>query len=162
MQFESTADLCDRLGAAVAVIAPGVFRSFGGRSRFGGRVRTIAVHGMSAPVASALADRGAFEILVVDGGGTVDVALLGDRIARIACANGWSGLLVNGAIRDAAACAGLDVGIVAIATCPRRARTGSISSPDVAVPVGGTTIRTGDWLVADEDGVIVSLDSLAT
>jgi regulator of ribonuclease activity A len=95
-------------------------------------------------------------VLVVDGAGVLDCALLGDRLAFLAYQHNWSGLLVNGCVRDAAELEGIDIGIKAVGTHPRRSTQSGRGSRDVPVSFAGVVFRPGDWLYADEDGVLVA------
>lgn len=150
----ATADLVDEHGDAVHSCDLQL-RSYGGRARFSGPVRTVRCREDNALVKSVLAGPGAGAVLVVDGGGSLHTALVGDLIAGSAVRNGWAGIVVHGAVRDTAAIAGLDLGVKALGSNPRRsAKTGS-GEPDVPVAFGGVVFRPGDQLWADEDGVLV-------
>ena len=81
--------------------------------------------------------------------------MLGDRLAGLALANGWAGVVINGAVRDSAALAGLDLGIKALGTCPRRSANEGLGELDVAVAFGEVTFEPGALLYADEDGIAV-------
>ncbi len=151
----STPDLCDQHGDAVRVAEP-VFRDFGGVRRFAGPVETLRVFEDNALVRRVLEEEGGGRVLVVDGGGSVRTALLGGNLAALAARNGWSGIVVFGAVRDVAELAAARVGIKALAACPRKsAKTGS-GQRGVTVSLAGVTIGPGDYLWADEDGVVVS------
>jgi len=99
-------------------------------------------------------------VLVIDGGGSLRRALLGDQLAEMAVANGWTGIVVFGCIRDSVAISALPLGVKAIGTCPRKTEKLGQGLRNVAVRIGGTDIKPGDWLYADEDGVIVSASPL--
>jgi regulator of ribonuclease activity A len=94
-------------------------------------------------------------VLVVDGGGSLACSLLGDRLAAAAVANGWSGVVVNGCVRDTAQLAGMDLGIRALAAHPRRSEKRNTGERDVTVTFLGVDFNPGAWLYADEDGIIV-------
>lgn len=150
----ATADLYDRHGDALQSCDLQL-RDLGGRRRFHGAVRTVRCHQDNALLKSLLATPGEGAVLVVDGGGSLHTALVGDVIAGLAVEHGWAGLVVHGAVRDSAALAGLDLGVKALGTNPRRsARTGA-GEVDVPVTFGGVTFPPGASLWADEDGVVV-------
>ena len=149
----TTPDLCDALGDAVRVAEP-VFRDYGGVRRFKGRAMTLRLHEDNALVRRTLEQPGEGRVLVVDGGGSVRTALVGGQLAVLAARNGWSGLVVYGAVRDVAELAGAAVGIKALATSPRRSAKAGNGETEVPVTVAGLKVRPGDFVWADEDGVI--------
>jgi regulator of ribonuclease activity A len=151
----ATADLCDELGEA-ARVCPLPWRSFGGRSRFAGPVRTVWVDRDNALVRTMLSEPGGGAVLVVDGGGAADAALVGDQLAGLAVANGWAGIVVHGVVRDAAVLRGLDLGVMALGTFPRRGAREGAGERDVSLRFGGASFAPGDRVVVDEDGVVVT------
>lgn len=151
----ATADLCDAHGGAVRVVAA-VFRDFGARRRFAGPITTLRVHEDNALVRAALEQPVAGRVLVIDGGGSLRTALVGGKLATLVHDNGWAGVVVHGAVRDAEEIASMDVGLKALATCPRRSSRRGEGDRDVPVTFGGVTFTPGDWLYADADGIVVS------
>jgi regulator of ribonuclease activity A len=149
-----TADLVDEHGEALQSLDLQL-RQFGGRRRFHGPMRTVACFQDNALVKKVLSEPGNGAVLVVDGGGSLHTALVGDLIAALAQDNGWAGLVVNGAVRDTEALAGLDIGIKALGSNPRKSAKLAAGQVDVAVSFGGVTFRPGDHLYSDEDGVVV-------
>jgi len=107
-----------------------------------------------------LSQPGAGQVLVVDGGGSLHCALVGDVIAGLAAANGWSGLVVHGAIRDSGAMAALAIGIKALGTNPRKSGKAGSGEREVTVEFGGVAFRPGHYLYSDEDGIVVSASAL--
>jgi regulator of ribonuclease activity A len=150
-----TADLCDRNEGRVRVVAP-MFRTYGGRIAFGGSIWTVKCFEDNSLVRSALESPGEGRVLVVDGGGSLRCALLGDQLARLAERNGWSGIVVYGCIRDSRAIGRTQVGVVALATHPLKSVKRGAGEAGVPVAFGGVTFVPGEMLYADEDGVIVS------
>lgn len=150
-----TADLSDKLGAAARIAAPG-FRDYGGLSRFAGPVRTIRCYQDNTRVRASLEGPGNGAVLVVDGGASLQCALLGDQLAALAVRNGWSGIVVNGCIRDADVIAGLPIGIKALATHPRRSNKQGQGETDLVLVFAGVTVAPGDYLYADTDGWLVT------
>ncbi len=107
-------------------------------------------------VRSVLSTPGLGRVLVVDGGGSRRCALLGDEIAKLAASNSWSGVIVNGCVRDSAIVNGLDVGVMAIGTHPVKSIKIHLGEVGVAVNFGGVEFVPGWWVYTDEDGVMVS------
>ncbi|KRD34009.1 hypothetical protein ASE35_09665 [Lysobacter sp. Root916] len=151
----NTCDLCDLHGDRVRVIELPL-RDYGGRIAFDGVVSTVRAHEDNSRVREAVAESGHGRVLVIDGGGSMRRAMLGDLLAAKAVENGWAGVVVIGAIRDSAAIGALELGVKALGTCPRKTDKHDRGERDVAVEIGGATVRPGDWLCADEDGVVVS------
>ena len=112
-------------------------------------------------VREAVAEPGLGRVLVVDGGGSTRRAMLGDQLAALAVANGWAGVVVHGVIRDSEAIGGMDLGVKALGTVPLKTDKRGQGVRDVPVVFGGVTLRPGDWLAADADGVVVSDHALA-
>ena len=149
-----TADLVDGLGADVRSCDV-QFRSYGGRARFAGPARTIRCHQDNALVKRTLSEPGDGAVLVVDGGASVHTALVGDVIAGLGVENGWSGLLLLGAVRDVVALGELPLGIKALGSNPRKSAKAAAGEVDVPVEIGNVTVAPGEWVFADEDGVLV-------
>jgi regulator of ribonuclease activity A len=150
----STADICDRFADHARVLDLPL-RQFGGRRHFCGPVRTVRCHRDNELVRQLLADPGMGSVLVVDGGGSTRSALLGDRLAATAAGNGWSGVVVHGAVRDAAELETTDLGVAALSTHPERSSKSGRGEVDVALALGGCAINPGDVVVADRDGVVI-------
>ena len=153
MEFR-TADLVDEHGEALQSCDLQL-RQFGGRRRLHGPIRTVACFEDNALVKKVLSEPGDGAVLVVDGGGSLHTALVGDLIAGLAQDNGWAGLVINGAVRDTEALAGLGIGIKALGSNPRKSAKLAAGQVDVAVRFGGVTFRPGEHLYSDEDGVVV-------
>jgi len=151
----TTSDLSDAHGDALRIADP-IFSDFGARTTFAGPVATVKVFEDNALVRSRLESPGEGRVLVVDGGGSLRRALVGDVLVSLAVANGWEGLVVYGCIRDRAEMATMPFGIKALAAHPRRSdKTGS-GYVDVPVTFAGVTFTPGAWLYADADGIAVS------
>jgi regulator of ribonuclease activity A len=151
----ATADLCDRHGERVRVCEP-LLRDFGGARRFAGPAATAKCFEDNSMVKAALAEPGDGRVLVVDAGGSLRCAMLGDRIAAGAVENGWAGVLLYGCVRDSAALARMDLGVKALAAVPRRSVRRGEGQRDLPVTFAGVTFRPGDWVCCDEDGVLVA------
>jgi regulator of ribonuclease activity A len=155
MEIESaTADLMDRADDTVSSCDLQL-RNLGGRRRFQGPIRTVRCREDNALVKQVLSTPGGGAVLVVDGGGSLHTALLGDIIAGLAVANGWTGIIVNGAVRDTAALAELPLGVKALGTNPRKSAKLGVGELDARLEFGGAAFSPGATVVADEDGVVV-------
>ena len=155
----STCDQCDphRDGAPAGFAAqPPVFRDFGGLKRFSGQVVTVKCHEDNTSVRATLETPGAGRVLVVAGGGSLRTALVGGNIGVLAEKNGWAGVLVDGCVRDVEELAQCQVGIRALGSMPMPPRKNHVGLVDVPVQVQGVTVRPGDWLYADADGIVIS------
>ncbi len=153
---EATADLVDRYGEALESI-PVQFRSFGRRRRFAGPAVPVKCFEDNALLKSTLStwQDASGAVLVVDGGGSLRCALVGDLIAGIAVDRGWSGLIVHGCVRDSVALDQLDIGIKALGTNPRKSAKTGAGTVGEPVEIGGVRIHSGQTVVSDEDGIVV-------
>ncbi len=155
----ATADLYDQFEDQLEVAEP-MFRDYGGRLGFGGPIATVKVFEDNSLVRSALTEQGAGRVLVVDGGGSLRCALVGDMLAELGHENGWAGIIVYGCIRDAAAIAEIAIGVKALNTSPRKSVKQGAGEKDVAVSFAGVTFTPGAFVYADGDGIVVSGNKL--
>ena len=151
----TTADLSDEHGEAVRIAEPR-FRDFGFRKAFFGPITTVMASGDNSLVSTAVEETGQGRVLVVDNAGAMDCALLGDRLAFLAYKHNWSGVVVNGCVRDSAELGSIDIGIKALGSFPRRGTKLGLGQRDIPVAFAGVVFRPGDWLYADEDGILVA------
>ena len=151
----ATADLCDNHADQLQIARP-EFKAFGGHRQFGGRIHTVQVYQDNILVRRQLEKAVRDAVLVVDGSGSLECALVGDILAGMASQNGWRGIVVNGCIRDAAAIAELPIGIRALNTHPLKSGKRGTGQENLPVTFAGVTFRPGEYLYADEDGVVVS------
>ena len=154
IEARPTADLVDDIGPDVRSCDLQL-RQFGGRSLFAGPITTVKCFQDNALLKSVLSEPGNGGVLVVDGGGSVHCALVGDIIAGLGVDNGWVGLVINGVVRDAATLRTLDIGIKALGTNPRKSTKTGEGQRDVAVEFGGVRFEPGDIAYSDDDGVVV-------
>jgi regulator of ribonuclease activity A len=154
-----TADLCDTFTADVQVCAA-PFRMFGGRRSFGGIVQTVSTYEDAGLIKQCLNQPGQGRVLVVDGGGSARVALLGDRLATRAVQNGWAGIIVLGAVRDTEVLATLDIGVIALNVTPLRGSLDGAGTIGAAFQFGGAEFAPGRQVYCDADGVVVSAQPL--
>lgn len=150
-----TPDLCDAYPELVQVVEP-MFSNFGGRDSFGGQIVTIKCFEDNSLVKEQVEQDGKGKVLVVDGGGSLRRSLLGDMLAEKAVKNGWEGIVVYGSIRDVDVIAQVDLGVQALATHPMKTDKRGIGDLNVEVTFGGVTFRPGEYLYADNNGIIVS------
>ncbi len=148
-------ELCDQYPDLVQVVEP-MFSNFGGREQFGGEIVTIKAHEDNSLVREQVALPGQGKVLVVDGGGSMRRAMLGDMLAEKAANNGWEGILIYGCIRDVNAIAETDLGVAALATHPMKTDKRGLGDLNVEVSFGGVRFRPGEYLYADNNGVLVS------
>lgn len=154
-----TTDICDAHETAVRVVEP-MFSSFGARAAFHGRIATLKLFEDNSLVRAALESPGESRVLVIDGGGSLRRALVGDQLAALGVKNGWMGIVVYGCIRDSRAIGAMDIGVLAIDTHPMKTVKKNVGEADIPVTFGGVTFVPGEWLYADEDGVIVSTNPI--
>ena len=170
IQF-ATCDLCDEQKNNTSGdfrVLPPVFKDFGASRKFGGPVVTVKCYEDNTPVKAAVESIGYEEtpagrvgkVLVVDGGASLRRALLGGNLGAAAAKNGWAGVVIDGCVRDVAELGVLDVGIRALASLPLPTDRRQPGLKDVAVQIQGVWVRPGDWLYADEDGMVVSAQPL--
>ena len=154
----TTPDLCDQF-PDVQVAEP-VFRSFGGQLRFAGPAVTVKCLNDNSRVRELAMTPGEGRVIVVDGGGSLRRALLGDLIAGNAVKNGWSGFLIFGCVRDVEVLATLPLGVQALASHPMKTDRRDLGEVDVPVSFAGVSVAPGDWIYADANGVIVASSRL--
>jgi regulator of ribonuclease activity A len=150
-----TADLMDASDGALQSCET-QFQQFGGRPAFEGRIRTVRCDGDTVLVKQVLAGPGDGQVLIIDGGGAMYSALLGDRTAAVAAEGGWAGIVVFGAVRDSDALRTVPIGIKALGTNPRKPRQEGKGEVDVQVSFGGVTFRVGEMAWSDSDGLITT------
>jgi regulator of ribonuclease activity A len=155
----ATTDLCDAHEANVRVAAP-IFLSYGGKSAFHGPIATLKIFEDNGLVRKTLDTPGNGRVLVIDAGGSLRCAVLGDQLAALAVNNGWAGVVVWGCIRDSQAIAAMDLGVLALATHPQKTVKKNLGDSEVKVSFAGIDFVPGEWLYADADGLIVSSGEL--
>jgi regulator of ribonuclease activity A len=153
----TTPDLCDdHHPDRLVVVQPGLLRGFGGREAFSGPVETVSCFEDNSKVKELGEQPGEGRVLVVDGGGSLRRALLGDVIAQRYVDNGWAGLVIHGAVRDVEILCTLDLGVQAVAPTPVRTEKRGLGDVGVALTFGGVTVRSGQHVYADANGVVVA------
>jgi len=154
-----TCDLCDAhegdASGAFRVLPP-VFRRFGADQAFCGPVHTVRAPEDNSRVREAVNSPGDGRVLVVDGGGLLRCALVGGNLAQAAARNGWAGLVVDGCVRDLAELRAAGIPVRALAAMPLRSVKRGEGQAGEPVHIQGVPVRPGDWLYADEDGIVVA------
>ncbi|SDJ64272.1 ribonuclease E activity regulator RraA [Billgrantia gudaonensis] len=153
-----TPDICDA-HPEVRVLDP-IFVNFGGREAFCGPVRTVKCFEDNSRVKEAVAEPGEGAVLVVDAGGSQRCALFGDMLAEQAANNGWAGVVMYGCVRDVDVLAETELGVQALGSHPRRSEKRGEGSRDIAVTFAGVTLHPGQWLYADNNGIVVAEERL--
>jgi len=159
MSFKTT-DLYDEYLETVQVAAP-VFRDFGGRIRFSGEIVTLKALEDNTFLKAAFETDGRGKVLVVDSSGSMRAAMMGDVMAALGASNGWEGVVINGCIRDSADVAGVDIGVKALGTIPRKTVKRNQGVRDIPLHFADVTFTPGHWLYADEDGIVIAEKQLA-
>jgi regulator of ribonuclease activity A len=154
LKFRATADLADQIGSDVRSCDL-QFAQYGGQSQFAGPITTVRCFEDNALLKSVLSEPSEGGVLVIDGDGSLHSALVGDVIAGLGVENGWAGLIVNGAVRDAATLSTLDIGIKALGTNPRKSTKTGAGQRDIAVEFGGVVFAPGELAYSDDDGIVV-------
>ena len=155
-----TTDLCDKYGHELRVMEPIGFKSFGGRNEFQGQIETVKCFEDNTYVRAALENDGTDKVLVVDGGASNRCALLGDNIAELAHQNHWNGIIVFGCIRDSIAVSGIDIGVLALGTNPKKSAKDKVGTANISVSFAGVDFIPGEFVYVDEDGAVVSKTQL--
>lgn len=150
-----TADVCDALGGEVRLVTTR-FRDFGAREAFWGRVATVVTVDDNIRVKELVATPGEGRVAVIDGGGSLRHALMGGNVAATAQGNGWAGALIHGCVRDQHELAEVEIGIKALNTSPRRPLQAGVGAQDVPVVFAGVIFHPGEFVYADEDGIVVT------
>ncbi|PCH84996.1 MAG: ribonuclease activity regulator protein RraA [Piscirickettsiaceae bacterium] len=154
-----TADLCDEFSDNLQIVTP-MFQSFGGNPRFSGVIQTVKIFEDNVLVRNILSENVSGDVLVVDGGGSLRCALLGDMLAQMGYKNGWSGVVVYGCIRDSDDINGMPIGVRALQTNPLKSIKKGWGDNNISVTFAGATFTPGEYLYADEDGIILSKKAL--
>lgn len=155
-----TPDLCDEYPELIQVVEP-MFNNYGGRESFGGEIVTLKAFEDNSKVRELVATDGKGKVMVVDGGGSLRRAMLGDMLAEKAAKNGWEGIIIYGCIRDVDVIMETDLGVQALATNPLKTDKKGLGEVNVEVKFGGVVFVPGQYVYADNNGVIVSPEPLS-
>jgi regulator of ribonuclease activity A len=150
----STPDLCDEFPELARVFPP-IYRSFGGRESFEGTAVTVRCFEDNSKVKELVATPGDGRVMVIDGGGSLRRALLGDMIAAAAESNGWEGFIIHGAVRDVEVLRTIDVGVKALGSVPLKTQKLGAGVVGLHVEMGGVTVYPSERIYADATGIVV-------
>mmetsp|Transcript_15979 Transcript_15979/g.20472 ORF Transcript_15979/g.20472 Transcript_15979/m.20472 type:complete len:208 (+) Transcript_15979:64-687(+) len=156
-----TADLMD-LEPSDAQIANDIFKNYGGSKRFFGQIETVRCFENNPLVRQTLSTPGMGRVLVVDGGGSLRYALMGDQLGALACENDWQGVIINGCVRDSEELSQMAVGVKALGTHPQKSKKDIPGEKGIPVCFAGVRFIPGQWLYADLDGIIVAKEQIHT
>ena len=159
MNYKTT-DLCDAHPDKVTIAEPIGLRNFGGLKSFSGKIHTLKCYEDHAWVEKILSTDGTGKVLVVDGGGSLRCAIVGDRLAGIGVKNNWGGIIAYGCIRDSVTMAALPIGAKALTTYPLSKTTSTQWQQNIEVKFAGIVFTPGHFVYSDEDGIVVSAISL--
>ncbi|OUS29422.1 ribonuclease activity regulator protein RraA [Gammaproteobacteria bacterium 45_16_T64] len=154
-----TCDLCDENPELVSIVEP-IFTNYGGKKAFGGEIVTVKCHEDNSRVKEHVSNPGEGRVMVVDGGGSLRCALLGDMLAEKAAQSGWAGLIIYGCIRDVDEVGNTDLGVQALRTIPIKSNRKGLGEMNIPVTFGGVTFTPGEYVYADNNGIIVSPEPL--
>ena len=132
------------------------FRHFGGKKAFHGKIQTIKCFEDNSFVKNELSKSSESGVLIVDGESSKNCALLGDLLAQMAKDNGWSGIIINGFVRDIEILRGINIGVMALGACPRKSEKNNRGGKDLEININDTMINSGNWCYADENGILIS------
>jgi regulator of ribonuclease activity A len=163
MNFATT-DLCDDhpqlLEDGRLAVLPPVFKHYGQRTTFSGRVTTLKVFEDNALVRATLEAPGNGNVLVIDGGASLRRALVGGQLALLAQDNGWAGIVVDGCVRDSDEISGCDIGVRALGVHPQKSAKQGVGDRNTRVVICGVAVSPGDWVYADADGILIAQQKL--
>lgn len=151
----TTPDICDDFSDDIQVLEP-LFTEYGGSGKFSGEIITIKCFEDNALVKQTLGTDGRGKVMVVDGGGSLRCALLGDMLAAMAAQNGWQGVIINGCVRDVEILKSIDLGVRALNCYPLRSEKRNEGQLNIPVHFAGVSFKPGQHLYADENGIIVA------
>lgn len=154
----STPDLADEAPQAQALILP--WQDFGGVECFCGPAVTVKCFEDNSLIKRLVNEPGNGRVIVADGGESRRRALLGDQLAAAAARNGWSGLVIAGVVRDVEILETIQLGVKALGACPQKTDKRGEGQESLDIQIGGTTVKPGDYVYADRNGVLISATPL--
>lgn len=157
----NTCDLVDQYADEIQVAETIGLKHYGKNLRFSGQIQTLKCFEDNSLLKKIVGAPSAASVLVVDGGGSMRCAMVGDLIAALAVEHGWRGIIVNGCIRDSTALQHIPIGILALGTNPKKSSKLDFGEIGMPVAFAGTRFEAGDYLYADEDGIVVAKRDLS-
>ncbi|MBK46580.1 MAG: ribonuclease activity regulator protein RraA [Gammaproteobacteria bacterium] len=158
MKDFATADLSDDNDNIQ--ICEGIFRPYGGCTKFMGMIRTVTAVEDNSYVKKLIEEKVDGDVMVIDGRGSMKCALLGDMLAEKACDNGWSGFIINGCVRDSEIINDIQIGVKALNTMPKKSEKKDLGKFKDDLIFAGVTFKEGEYVYSDLDGIIVSSKKL--
>ena len=155
----TTPDICDDYSDSLQVLEP-LFTEFGGKEKFCGEIVTIKCFEDNSLVKQTLGSPGHGKVLVVDGGGSSRCALLGDLLGAMAVKNAWQGVLINGCVRDVEILKSMDLGVRALNSHPLKSNKRNEGQLNVLIRFAGVSFAPGQYLYADENGIVIAPQNL--
>lgn len=157
--IDITPDICDKFENQVTLVNLPL-QNFGQKSAFWGKIVTVRCYHDNSKVREMLSQNGKGKVLVVDGNGSCQKALMGDQLAILAIDNEWEGVIINGAVRDAAAIAMMEIGLKALGTSPFKTDKRGAGDVNVTLTMHNQMIQPGDYIYADWNGILTSVNLL--
>lgn len=155
-----TADLCDDNRDKKIAVLSAKFKNYGGLKQFSGEIITVKLDKSNWLLLDMLKnENGEGKIVVVDNSEEF-FGVVGDKLMAFAKKNNWKAIILNGYVRDTDETKNIEVGLFAIGTCPLRNFEQTESSKNIELNFGGVTFNSGDYIYADNDGVIISKEKL--
>ena len=148
-------DICDDFLPELQVLHP-LFTEFGAKEKFYGEICTIKCFEDNSLVKQTLGTNGQGKVLVVDGGGSLRCALLGDMLGAMAAENGWLGVVINGCVRDVEILKTIDLGVRALNCHPLKSNKRNEGQLNIPISFAGVDFEPGQYLYADENGMVVA------
>ena len=156
----NTCDLVDHYADEIQVAETIGLKHYGNHLRFSGQIQTLKCFEDNSLLKKIISSPSSASILVVDAGGSMRCAMVGDLIAALAVEHGWRGIIINGCIRDSVALSQIPIGIMALGTNPKKSSKLDLGEIGTSITFAGTQFETGNYLYADEDGIVVSAKAL--
>ena len=153
----NTADLCDEYKLSVA---DPIFKSFGANTHCHGRIKTVEAIEDNSYVKKLLETNGDGYVMVIDGRGSNRCALVGDNLAAMAIENNWSGIIVNGCIRDSIEISKIPISIKALNLVPNKSEKKDIGKYGLDLSFAGITFRENEYIYSDPDGIVIAEKNL--
>ncbi|MFB9135916.1 putative 4-hydroxy-4-methyl-2-oxoglutarate aldolase [Vibrio sp. AK197] len=157
--IDITPDICDKFENQVTLVNLPL-QNFGQKSAFWGEIVTVRCYHDNSKVRELLSQNGKGKVLVIDGNGSCHKALLGDQLAIMALDNQWEGIIINGAVRDVAALAMMDIGVKALGACPFKTEKRGAGEVNVTLTMNNQMVQPGDYIYSDWNGILTSLTLL--
>lgn len=155
-----TADLCDNNRDKKIEVLSSKFTNYGGLKQFSGQIVTVKLDKSNWLLLEMLRDENGEEKIVVVDNSQEFYGVVGDKLMAFAKNNNWKAIILNGYVRDTDETKNIDVGLFAIGTCPLRNFEKTDSARGIELNFEGVTFNDGDYIYADNDGIIITKTKL--